>query len=1617
MGIPNITLKGQCVPGDCMIIPGDINCDNKVDLEDLQIFASRWLDTDCLNDPNCCDYADLTLNGTVSLADYAVFAESYGLFRPDIKVFTDQGFRPLNYSIVPTIDPNIMITLPSDIPISDVTVLLDGTDPNIPTQDLTDLFISDLLSPARTAIATVPVLIDNNTITVTVISDGQPYYESASMLNYTDDTLVVSTLQFDSIVDPETEVEYEDQVLMLNFTDDAYFENPDPQVLDAINHLLRREKLIPLDIGVPTRLVRTQITNGESPLQIAQRLAQLELPFIEAVLPNITMEDNTIAAETFPLRLRNTYRESAGPQCTAGTGVNGCFDFDGPDNTNELRIFRYDFIMDTFAAHRLVEAIQTALGAQWQGEQAGLAIVDRGLGNGTDPCAGNPLANTYADVPCNELFRISDTYQNPLRFNANGVQVDGANNPLNLDLSDIGDSANSHGTSVTAAAAARGNLVLGPGKHVIVRPMRRTGTWHTGNYAILAAIRDNQVAVVNTSFSSSNIARQNSFINAQIEGGTIDIVNQARLNGKIWVVTMGNDGQNVGNVYPAMFAPGPVSRMPDDPLVVAVSACETSGYADGMAVREPEQLSSFSNFGDRTSVAARGRQVILPDRSGTLRPVSGTSFAAPTVAGLSAEMIYLDRNMRIAANRFTPLQIIEIVEATAEDLGSNANTVINNIARPNDNPGDGVDPYFGHGRINVWKAILSVANGGLATDRSVEFPSLDDDNTDGDGERIIDESETTWYGFKIITSVKGASVWINGVQLKETAAILPDGNGAGAGVVTDEINAYAGVRSDQAVRMGIPKEDPTSGVIPVGNYKGEYIITFSITRDELLIGNDINQPKTLSLRRPDQTGADTPFFNLKLELEKMRDGKVPGVVFDDFVFEITPTDFGDAPPEYPSSLKDEGARHINTNLEWLGKPDRSSVQSVSSEPDAIALDDYYGGDQANYPDAGIDPDGTANIRLADEKEDLDRFDDGVVFFPLTYIPGQEGKVEFTVCVSDPNSGRYNDDPNRCLYVNAWIDWDTNGIWGLFNQEYVLTGLQLNPAGPWTEVEDDPDVTRKSISPSGRCATFEATFTLPAVIGDEELWARFRLDYGEDAGFNSSQFLESDPNLFLDMGCAYFGEVEDYLIGSDFGDAPDQGSGEYPTLKDNAGARHLDIYKEWLAVDKSREPDACLTQQSASADQDGQPNLGLEENGCQEENLDLDEGSICDYTIFHLPDDLQQKRVELCFTVHSTISARGYDLMGQDDDGDGRIDEDPYADGVDDDGDGSDGEDGPNTIKVDSMGNDPQNPGTLEEFSVLSTPPASGGKGRYHATEVDDDRDGANNEDPIDGQDNDADGLIDEDPAGLKPLILNIWVDWNDNKLWSDTDDWVLQDVIIAPETFGGDEKYTLGEPFADSNHNGVYDNGETFTDSAGIDSRSYACEFHLFEDEAETDEIGWIRIRLAYAETSDMKIPGTTDSSELLVDAAIAHSTEEDRILNGETGGSLFGEVEDATFEDICGDGICGITENPTNCPEDCDPNSGPWFIAWNNPMQCHGDANCSLEGNSKTGFWRVGAIDLDILAAAFDTTYPHTMYDASADFNRDYSVNYDDQEILETWWMIKEPPHGPGIPNDCPVK
>ncbi len=77
----------------------------------------------------------------------------------------------------------------------------------------------------------------------------------------------------------------------------------------------------------------------------------------------------------------------------------------------------------------------------------------------------------------------------------------------------------------------------------------------------------------------------------------------------------------------------------------------------------------------------------------------------------------------------------------------------------------------------------------------------------------------------------------------------------------------------------------------------------------------------------------------------------------------------------------------------------------------------------------------------------------------------------------------------------------------------------------------------------------------------------------------------------------------------------------------------------------------------------------------------------------------------------------------------------------------------------------------------------------------------------------------------------------------------------------------------------------------------------------------------------------------------------------------------------------------------------GPYFPCWACTTQCNGDADCD-------GY--VGNNDLSIMMAAMGTSYGNLGYNHCADFDRDFSVNMLDYDILQSWWLQNPP-------ADCP--
>ncbi|HET6925836.1 MAG TPA: S8 family serine peptidase, partial [Hyphomicrobiaceae bacterium] len=91
------------------------------------------------------------------------------------------------------------------------------------------------------------------------------------------------------------------------------------------------------------------------------------------------------------------------------------------------------------------------------------------------------------------------------------------------------------------------------------------------------------------------------------------------------------------------------------------------------------------NRGKHIAVAAPGVELFLPGLNGTYQEISGTSFAAAEVSGTIA--LLLERNPGLTHD-----DARRILMSTARDLGP-----------------PGVDPHFGAGLVDAYRAVLSIA--------------------------------------------------------------------------------------------------------------------------------------------------------------------------------------------------------------------------------------------------------------------------------------------------------------------------------------------------------------------------------------------------------------------------------------------------------------------------------------------------------------------------------------------------------------------------------------------------------------------------------------------------------------------------------------------------------------------------------------------------------------------------------------------------------------------------------------------------------------------------------------------------------------------------------------------
>ena len=256
---------------------------------------------------------------------------------------------------------------------------------------------------------------------------------------------------------------------------------------------------------------------------------------------------------------------------------------------------------------------------------------------------------------------VLDTGINPLHPEFAGKIVPGYDY-INNDADPTDD--NGHGTHVagTVAAAGDGNGTIGVCPTCTIMAVKvlnesNSGKWSGVTQGVLFAV-DNGAKVINLSLGSLSPS-------PTMESALA----YARSRGVLVVAAAGNNGTDVP-YYPASYE-GVIG-------VGAVDAYDT--------------LWPLSNYGVNANLVAPGVRIYSTyhdlSRNGGYVYMTGTSMAAPHVSGVAALLFSFNAGL------------------TADEV---TNLMLNNT----DDLGDaGQDAAFGHGKVNVYKALVA-ANGGV----------------------------------------------------------------------------------------------------------------------------------------------------------------------------------------------------------------------------------------------------------------------------------------------------------------------------------------------------------------------------------------------------------------------------------------------------------------------------------------------------------------------------------------------------------------------------------------------------------------------------------------------------------------------------------------------------------------------------------------------------------------------------------------------------------------------------------------------------------------------------------------------------------------------------------------
>ncbi len=230
-----------------------------------------------------------------------------------------------------------------------------------------------------------------------------------------------------------------------------------------------------------------------------------------------------------------------------------------------------------------------------------------------------------------------------------------------------------HGTAVAGAAAAISNNSTGVAGVAWANPIMPLVVLNSSNYAsyydIAQAITyaaDHGAKIMNISIAGANSssALQNA-------------ADYAWNKGAIIFASAANYSTSTP-YYPAACN-----------NVVAVSATDSN-----------DTLASFSNYGNWVDITAPGVSIYTTSNGGGYDARSGTSFSSPVAAGVGALIMSANPSLGNA-------QVVDILLKNSDDLGAS-----------------GFDPYFGYGRVNVYRSLQAAISSSPVGDTAAPIVNI-----------------------------------------------------------------------------------------------------------------------------------------------------------------------------------------------------------------------------------------------------------------------------------------------------------------------------------------------------------------------------------------------------------------------------------------------------------------------------------------------------------------------------------------------------------------------------------------------------------------------------------------------------------------------------------------------------------------------------------------------------------------------------------------------------------------------------------------------------------------------------------------------------------------------------